>query len=273
MYTNSKVQSLQEDFAALGIKVAQKPLNEGDESQTEKNGDKRKLDEAVKLVKKRRGSKARKAKKKAKMYYRKHRASIKRKAKKFKKSASGKRFMKKYKKALTRFQGKVGKGKRIQVSDTDVKLANMIIEGYEGILRVNEIADTAQKIEDGVVKMYESIDGLMDDIGVIVEQDDDDDDVCPDCGKPWDECECEDEGEDDEYEEDVNTSVKNIDCLGEELDNAMTDFDSIVERIETELNGIEGCLDDLNEEKADEHLKTASKLFREAYEQYEEIVS
>jgi len=269
MYTNSKVQSLQEDFAALGIKVAQKPLNEGDESQTEKNGDKGKLDEAVKLVKKRRGSKARKAKKKAKMYYRKHKASIKRKVKKFKKSASGKRFMKKYKKALTRFQGKVGKGKRIQVSDTDVKLANMIIEGYEGILRVSEIADTAQKIEDGITRMHESIDGLMDDIGAIVEQDDD---VCPDCGEDYENCECEYEDEDD-VEESVNGTVKNIDDLGEELDHAMNDFDSIVERLETELNSIEESLDDLNEEKADEHLKTASKLFREAYEQYEEIIS
>lgn len=271
MYTNSKVQSLQEDFAALGIKVAtQKPLNEGDESQTSKNGDeKKKLDEASKLVKKRRGSKARKAKKKAKMYYRKHKASIKRKVKKFKKSASGKRFMKKYKKALSRFRGKVGTGKRIQVSDTDVKLANMIIEGYEGILRVSEIADTAQKIEDGVTRMHESIDGLMDDIGAIVEQEDD---VCPDCGEDYENCECEYDDEED-VEESVNGSVNNIDDLGEELDHAMTDFDSIIERLETELNSIEECLDDLNEEKADEHLKAASKLFREAYEQYEEIIS
>ena len=282
MFNNTTIKSLAEDMQALGISV--KAKNQETLHEDTKGAEDKPLAEAVKLKRKRRGSKARVAKRKARKYYRAHKGSLKRKARRFKRSSHGKRFMRKYKSALTRFRGKVPKGKRIQVSDKDVELANMIIEGYEGLIKMSEVADTAQKIEDGIARMYEHIESLLEEIGAITEEDMEDEEdeeekeAEKEAKKEAEEDEGEDEDEEDEdedEEEDVeeSKSSETIDALGEDFGNAMTEFDGLVERLATELNGFEENMDGLDEDKASEGLKRASKLFREAYDMYVEVVS
>jgi hypothetical protein len=81
------------------------------------------LDEAFKFMKKKIGAKVRKKARKAKKYYRKMKAHLKKIAKKWKKSAAGKRFLKKYKKAKERLGGMLkqqqGK-KRLQISGLEL---------------------------------------------------------------------------------------------------------------------------------------------------------
>lgn len=83
------------------------------------------LDEAVKMVKKRRGREARVAAKKAKKRYKRMKAKVKRTAKKWRKSAAGKRWMKKYKKAKKKIGakrlGQMAGRKRLTISDLGLK--------------------------------------------------------------------------------------------------------------------------------------------------------
>lgn len=110
----------------------QKAEGEGDDESQEAVGEddivpvtEEALDEAVKMVKKRRGREARVAAKKAKKRYKRMKAKVKRQAKKWRKSAAGKRWMKKYKRAkkkmgTKRLQQMSGR-KRLQVSGLDLK--------------------------------------------------------------------------------------------------------------------------------------------------------
>lgn len=81
------------------------------------------LEEVMRLVKKKIGRAARKAAKKARKRYKRMKAKIKRKSKKWRKSAAGKRWLKKYARAKERFGGalkKSGGRKRLQIAGMDL---------------------------------------------------------------------------------------------------------------------------------------------------------
>lgn len=81
------------------------------------------LEEAFKFIRKKVGAAARKKARKAKKYYRKVKAHLKKMAKKWKKSAAGKRFLKKYKKAKERLGAtmkQVAGKKRLQIAGMEL---------------------------------------------------------------------------------------------------------------------------------------------------------
>lgn len=110
------------------------------------------LDEVFKVVKKRVGTAARKAAKKARKYYKKMKAAIKRKVKKWKKSAAGKKWMKKYARVKAKLGGllkRVKGKKRLHVAGTDLagRLREELAEGQGG----GGSADDLEILENGAV--------------------------------------------------------------------------------------------------------------------------
>lgn len=102
------------------------------------------LDEVMRLMKKRVGTAARKTAKKARKYYKKHKAAISRKVKKWKKSAAGKKWMKKYSKAKKRLGDILGKAKgkkRLHVAGQDLagRLREELAEGQSDSMSRSDI--------------------------------------------------------------------------------------------------------------------------------------
>lgn len=92
------------------------------------------MDEVVRFIKKKVGQAARKTAKLAKKYYKKHKGALKRGVKKWKKSAAGKKWMKRYSKVKKKLGGLLGKlkgKKRLHIAgmDLDGRLREELSEG------------------------------------------------------------------------------------------------------------------------------------------------
>lgn len=110
------------------------------------------MDEVVRMIKKKVGGAARKAAKMAKKYYKKHKGAIKRKVKKWKKSAAGKKWMKRYakvKKKLGAVLGKMKGKKRLHIAgmDLDGRLREELSEGKGD----GNASDDLEILESGAV--------------------------------------------------------------------------------------------------------------------------
>ncbi len=76
--------------------------------------------EGAVFVKSKKGAVAKALKKKAKMYYKKNKAKVKMAAKKWRKSATGKKVIKLHQKMLKKFKGKMKKGMRLVTAPTEI---------------------------------------------------------------------------------------------------------------------------------------------------------
>lgn len=127
--------TLDEDLKALGLQVEAKPAKEpvappkpkdddddpaaAKEKKEKKEGTEptpaQPVDEAARFVKIDKSAKARMARRKSRIKRRRHRAQLAKASRKFRRTAKGKRFLKKYKVAKARLHGRTMRGRRLSL--------------------------------------------------------------------------------------------------------------------------------------------------------------
>lgn len=171
--------TLDEDLKALGLTVEAKPGKEREpvpppkpkddeddpaaakEKKEKKEGTEtaaQPVDEAARFVKIDKSAHARMARRKNRIKRRRHRAQLAKASRKFRRSAKGKRFVKKYKVAKERLHGRVMRGRRLSLRKRPTKKhegldrVSQLIEEVGGIL-----GDMAQDESSDVVKGFANV--------------------------------------------------------------------------------------------------------------------
>lgn len=186
------------------------------------------LSEAFKLLRKRRlNAKAKVKRRKLKMKRRRQRSKLRLKSKKFRRSAAGKRFKRKYKIAKKRTAGKNMKMKRITLRAGLDRIANMIEDAEAFLSGEGESFDVQETI-----KSYANVaiisEMLSERLKSLAEDDAELTDLAEEFGQLASECA--------DIAEDLATTLKE----GEEAD---LDEESIAEHFEEALEGLMGGLD------------------------------
>jgi hypothetical protein len=147
------VGSIEEDFKRIGLisevvlESTVGPISEEISNVVENSDNKAETPEAnegVKLLRKKRPTgKLRIQRRKQKMLRRRNKGKLKLKAKKFRRSARGKRFLRKYKQALKRFHGHAPKGKRVSLRMGLDRVSSML----EDVQEIVNAIDNTEKQE------------------------------------------------------------------------------------------------------------------------------
>jgi hypothetical protein len=173
--------TLDEDLKALGLTVEAKPGkerepvappkpkdDEDDPAAAKEKKEKKEeaetttaqpVDEAARFVKIDKSAKARMARRKNRIKRRRHRAQLSKKSRKFRRSAKGKRFLKKYKVAKERLHGRVMRGRRLSLRKRGP------VKKHEGLDRVSQLieevggilGEMAHDDSDDVVKGFANV--------------------------------------------------------------------------------------------------------------------
>lgn len=139
--------------------------------------------EAARLIRKRRiNSKERVARRKAKVLRRRNKSKLKLKAKKFRRSPRGKRFLRKYKTALGRMHGHAPKGKRLSLKAGMDRVSNLIEEVQEIVAAIE--GDSKQEAVKSFANMALIANELAENFACacdnfeVVDEDDEEIDLC-----------------------------------------------------------------------------------------------
>lgn len=175
------ISTLDEDLKALGLMVEAKPGkereptppakpkdDEDDPAAAKEKKEKKEeaeaaaaqpVDEAARFVKIDKSAKARMARRKNRIKRRRHRAQLAKASRKFRRSAKGKRFIKKYKVAKERLHGRVMRGRRLSLRKRGP------VKKHEGLDRVSQLieevggilGEMAHDDSDDVVKGFANV--------------------------------------------------------------------------------------------------------------------